>query len=304
MSTQYLVRFVHHLSYKEVRTLLWKGTIAVSVLYACVGRNWFTYNGHCSGADGTNNFITKGLWETCVTPSIPGSTDFCYSVFTCNNVQDDSWFTNNNITRDFEDRDDDTVFFTDLTRAFMLVALLCASVSFGAVEMFASKCFHDEKLRTLWINTGHFCAVTTSLLCWCGIAFGCLMANSDGRNSYHQSVKVNRTADDELFRRIFTDTKHVMVGQDDQHAFGVTFYFCLLSVVLSTFDGFLVLVSLCTLNCCCNERNNMDEERGGVEIYNVGEEGQPGEQSDQYGDMVDVDEHNNVDTEALLSNMQ
>ena len=48
----------------------------------------------------------------------------------------------------------------------------------------------------------------------------------------------------------------------------------------------------------------MDEEvGGGVEVYNVGEEGEPGEQSEQYGDIVDVDEHNDLDTEALMSNI-
>ena len=49
----------------------------VSILYCCVVRDWYTYEGHCKGADGNENTINKGLsssyvpdfdlhWSDCV----------------------------------------------------------------------------------------------------------------------------------------------------------------------------------------------------------------------------------------------
>jgi len=230
-------------------SLACKSILVFCILYTCVGRDWYGYQGHCKGANGTDNGITKGLWEACVEPS-GSQRHFCYQVFECNDMGNDPWYSINNITRDFDDRDDDTIFFAEFTRGFILIAFFSSAVSlFASCRTMTSNITPEAKNVTWWTLATRITSISACLCSWAALIFGSLMANSDGRNSYGRIINTNNTDNTPMNFDLDSHHTRISVGQDHHHGFGMTYYFGVVSVVLSTAIGLMTVVFVCKEWC-------------------------------------------------------
>merc|ERR1719427_899983 len=115
-------------SWNETFSFISSSLVWVCLLYSCSVRDWYTYQGHCKGANGTHNTITKGIWQACISPHNEDGKEFCYPVLQCSDVINDEWVSTNQI-EELTGNHDDITNFTTLARIFILLSLLTAGIS-------------------------------------------------------------------------------------------------------------------------------------------------------------------------------